>query len=285
MINNSPFTFKSSKTFIAAALLLTFSSTVTYAHDSHDSCDVDLKAGLTINESGLEFFESKNKEHVLYTIDNNNNLTVGGESISLNSKQQGLVKQYHQDIRAMVPKIKTIAIEGVDLALEGVNLAFNELLGEGNNVGAELTQELSTLREEVGERFTIENGFTIGEQGLADDELFGEEIEQRIESAVEKAVMGSMGTLLVALGQEMMFSGGDSDAFETRMENFGESIEQKMELGAEKIERKADSLCAAAVKIDQLEEQLKSSIAPLADINVITAKHIRVRDNHDKSLM
>jgi len=270
------------KTLIALTLISVFVSKTLYAHES---CDVDLEAGLTINESKLEFFESENNNQVLYAIDNNHNLTVRGEDVSLNAEQQDLVEQYSTSIRAMVPQVRDIAIEGVDLALEGVNLAFTELLGEGNDVGADLTHELSSLKEEVEERFTIAHGFTIGENGLEDDELLGEEFEQRIESAVEKAVMGSMGSLLVALGQEMMFSGGDTDAFETRMESFGENIEHEMELRAEKIELKADSLCLAAVKIDQLEEELKSSIEPLADINVITAKHSRGHDEHDKSSM
>ena len=64
-------------------------------------------------------------------------------------------------IRAMVPQIRTMAIEGLELALEGVNLAFNELFGEGNTVGAKLTQELSTLRDQVATRFTAEHGITI----------------------------------------------------------------------------------------------------------------------------
>lgn len=270
------------KTLIALTLLSVFSSKALYAHDS---CNVDLEAGITINKSKLEFFESENKDQVLYTIDNNANLTVRGEDISLDSDQQALVEQYSTSIRAMVPQVRNIAMEGVDLAIEGVNLAFNELLGEGNNIGADLTQELASIKEDVSTRFTIEHGFTLGENGLEDEELLGEEFEQRIESAVEKAVMGSMGSLLVALGQEMMFSGGDTDAFETRMESFGENIEHEMELRTKKIERKADSLCLAAVEIDELEEALKASIESLSDINVITAKHTRVHDEHDKSLM
>ena len=270
------------KTLIALTLISVFVSKTLYAHES---CDVDLEAGLTINESSIEFFDPDENKQVLYSIDNDYQLTVGGDNVSLNDDQQALVEQYSSSIRAMVPQVRSIAIEGVDLALEGVNLAFNELLGEGNDVGADLTQELSSLREEVAERFTIAHGFTIGENGLEDDELLGEEFEQRIESAVEKAVMGSMGSLLVALGQEMMFSGGDTDAFETRMESFGENIEHEMESRAEKIELKAESLCLAAVNIDQLEEELKSSIESLADINVITAKHSRGHDEHDRSSM
>ena len=269
------------KTLIALTLISVFVSKALYAHEF---CDVDLKAGLTINESKLEFFDSKNKHKILYIIDNNHDLTVRGQEVSLSAEQQALVEQYASSIRAMVPQVRHIAIEGVDLAIEGVNLAFNELLGEGNNAGVDLTQELSSLKKEVAEQFTIEHGFTLGENGLEDNELLGDDFEQRIESSVEKAVMSSMGTLLVALGQQL-FSGGDTEAFQTRMESFGENVEREMELRAEKIERKADSLCLAVVEIDQLEEKLKSSITPLADINVITVKQSRAHGEHDKRLM
>lgn len=281
-MNKSIVTIKSSKTLIAATLFSLFAATATYAHES---CDVDLESGLTINASSIEFFDPDNKKQVLYVIDHNNQLSIRGESVSLNDQQQALVTNYSTSIRAMVPRVRHIAIEGVDLALEGVNLVFNELLGADNKVGADLTQELSLIKTEVSTRFTIEHGFTIGENGLDDNELLGEDFEQRIESAVEKAVMNSMGSLLVSLGQEMMFSGGDSDAFETRMESFGENIEHEMEARAEKIERKANSLCLAAVEIDQLEEALKATIEPLANINVITVKQSRGHEEKDKSLM
>ena len=78
-----------------------------------------------------------------------------------------------------------------------------------------------------------------------------------------------MGRLLIIMGQEMLFSGGDTNAFDTRMDNFGESIADEMELRAEKIKRKADTLCLAITNIDQLEEKLKTSIVALANINVI----------------
>ena len=282
MINKLRLTIKSPKTLIAATLFSIFSSTVVYANDS---CNADLEAGLTINKSKIEFFESKNKTNVLYRIDSQNNLIVGGKSIALNTEQTVLIKQYSARIQAIVPKVRSVATESIELALEGVNLTFNELLGEGNKVSADLTKELSSIRDEVLNKFTIENGITIGEDGLEDEKLLGKEFEQRIESAVEKAVVSSMGTLLVTLGQEIMFSGGDTNTLEERMESFGDNIEREMETRSKTIEQKADSLCFAIIEIDQLEEQLKSSIAPLADINVLTVKRINVNEAKDKRLM
>ena len=148
--------------------------------------------------------------------------------------------------------MRSVATESIELALEGVNLTFNELLGEGNKVSADLTKELSSIRDEVLNKFTIENGITIGEDGLEDEKLLGKEFEQRIESAVEKAVVSSMGTLLITLEQEIMFSGGDTNTLEERMESFGDNIEREMETRSKTIEQKADSLCFAIKSINKI---------------------------------
>jgi hypothetical protein len=289
MLNSFTLNHKTSKILSAVAVLSIFISTNLFAHDA---CDIELDTGFTLNETTLEFFNSsesaENKKQILYKINNDHSLIVHGQKIELNERQQALVTKYSTDIRAMVPQVRAIAIEGVDLALEGVNLAFNELLGEGNNVGAELTQELSTLRDEVATRFTAEHGITLGSNGIngkgfTGEEILGKEFEQRIESAVEKAVINSMGSLLMAMGQEMLFSDKESNSLETRMEDFGESIADEMEHRAEKIERKAEVLCAAITDIDKLEEQLKASISPLANINVISVTHNEKVD--DKRMM
>ena len=260
---------------IAVTLIGSFISASAYAHDN--SCNIHLDAAFSIDKNKIEFLDDDN--HSLYKIINDETLIVSGETIQLTLDQQSLIHDYSTSIRALVPEIKSVAIEGVDLALEAVNLVFTELLGEGNDVGSELTHELSSLRDEVSTRFSIEHGFTIGADGLDGDELLGDEFEERIENAVESAVMNSMGSLLVALGQEMLFSGGDTDAFEAKMENFGENIESKMEKRAEQIEQKAEQLCQAVVEIDQLEEQLQSSIESLSAINVISTELSR-DDNH-----
>jgi len=257
------------KTLIAATFLSVFLSKSLYAQDA---CDVELNSGITINKSSIEFFDPDKNKQSLYKIDNDNKLSIGGKYVSLNTAQQALVENYSLNIRSMVPQVRNIALESIDIASEGINLTFNELLGEDNKVAADLTKELSLLKEEIATRFTIEHGFTIGEDGLDENELLGKEFEQRIEAAIEKAVMSSMGSLLSTLGQEMMLSGGGANTLEARMESFGESIEHEMESSAKKIEQKAEGLCLDAIKIDKIEEQLKTSIESLKDINVITVK-------------
>ncbi|OUR76923.1 hypothetical protein A9Q75_15790 [Colwellia psychrerythraea] len=263
-------------TLIASALTVSFTSSAAYANKS---CNVDLSAGLTINVNSIEFLQDEagmdEKKRSLYKIIDGKKLLVDNQHIDLSDVQQALVKKYDEKIRSLVPQVKNVAIEGVDMAIEGVNLAFNGLLGEGNAVAADLTTELTLIREQVSTNLSIEHGVSVGVEGLESEGLLGKDFDKRIESAVEKAVLNSMGSILIAMGQQMVASDGDERNFETRMENFGENIEHEMTTRSAIIEKKAEALCISIAEVDALEEQLKVEIEPLASTNVftVTQKH------------
>lgn len=265
------------KTLIATALII--ASSASYAHDnsfSSESCNVDLNGGININAKEIIF--SKNKSP-LYIITNNDTLIIKGEEIALTSHQKSLLGDYSTHIRDVVPEVKSIALDAIDLAIDGVNLAFNELLGEGNNVSADLTTQLTTIRGEVDAEFSKQNSFYIDEDGFSGKDFFGEDFEQRIESAVESTIKNSLGTLMIAVGQEMLFSGGDMDAFETKMDDFGELIGNEMEVRSEGIEKRGEALCQSIIVIDEMEEQLKDSIDEISNYNFITAS---AKSHHNK---
>ncbi|ASP48901.1 DUF2884 family protein [Cognaticolwellia beringensis] len=265
------------KTLIATALII--ASSASYAHDnsfSSESCNVDLNGGININAKEIIF--SKNKSP-LYTITNNDTLIIKGEEVTLTSHQKSLIRDYSSHIRDVVPEVKSIALDAIDLAIDGVNLAFNELLGEGNNVSADLTTQLTTIRGEVDAEFNKQNSFYIDEDGFSGKDFFGDDFEQRIESAVESTIKNSLGTLMIAVGQEMLFSGGDMDAFETKMDDFGELIGNEMETRSEGIEKRGEALCQSIMVIDEMEEQLKDSIDEISNYNFITASS---KSSHNK---
>ena len=251
-----------------AAALVTMMSTSVWAHDFNtDSCDVNLSAGMHINHQVIEFIKH---DKTLYKIVGKDTLIVGDNEVYLAADQQALVADYAASIRAVVPEVKSIAIEGIALATEGVNLAFNELLGEGNNLGSKLTRELDLLGEELDNRLSLEQGINFDENGVIGEDFLGEDFEERVEETIETAIQESLGSLLIAVGQEMLFAGGDMEAFEARMENFGSDIEQQMEARAELLEVKADALCQSIQSIDQMEENLRSEIDELAAFDLLS---------------
>jgi len=78
--------------------------------------------------------------------------------------------------------------------------------------------------------------------------------------------------LLVAVGQEMLFSGGNTDAFQQKMEVFGEKIEHEMESRANNLGQRANALCTLVHSIDNLEEQLKVNIKAMPTVDVLYTK-------------
>jgi Protein of unknown function (DUF2884) len=259
------------KTTLATAAL--FVCTSTFAHDS--SCDADIQGGISIQQNVVEFSQHKKS---LYKIVDDQYLFVKGEEVHLDNNQQALVSQYSKEIKAIVPQAKGVALEALDLAVDGVNLAFNELLGSGNDVGHELTMSLNDIRSEINENLSLENGLYVDENGIDGEDLIGEEFEQRIESVMEEAIKNSMGSLMIAVGQEMLFSGGDMEAFETRMEDFGQRIEHEMETKGEALEKSANAICSSLVEIDKLENRMTNEIDVLADFNMLTVDY----SGHDK---
>jgi len=278
MLNSLFSNIKTAKLLPTIVLCSIFSSTHIYASDS---CHIKLDAGLTLTTTTLEFFNatkgSDNNKKILYKIQDDQRLIVHDKEVSLTSQQQRLVTQYARSVRAMVPQVRSVASEGVDLALEGVNRVFNDLLGEGNSTGAELTRELSTLRDEALTRFTPERGITIDEYALENkvltaEKMLGKQFKQRVELVMEKAVVNAMGNLVVVMGQEMLLSGKQGRSFEARIKSFRERAANEKKIRTKQIEQKTDALCVPVVNIAQLEDRLQTNISSLKNLNVLSAR-------------
>jgi len=237
---------------------------------AQDSCHVKLESGFSINKTAIEFFNPENKNQPIYSIKNDKTLLVNKEEVSLNIKQQVLIAQYSMNIRTLVPKASAIAIEGIDSAIKELNVAFNDLLGEGNNAAVELIKKLTVLRDEVANHYSIAHGFSIGENGLADGDLLESEFKQQIESKIKKIVTSSMGSIMMAAGMELVNSGGRINDLGARMQKFTASMQHNMKQMAEKTKRKSQRLCTAVIAVDSLEKRIKKSIHALAKTNVLT---------------
>lgn len=245
-------------------------STNSFAHDSSHAnhlCDVDIHGGVSISQSEVEFLKN-NKS--LYKIVNNSSLMVNDEEV-LTPSQQAIIAQFSTDIRSLLPQAKNLATDALTLASEGVNLVFNELLGENNNVVKDLSTHFNTMNLEIEESFAINKTIYFDEDKFSSNDFFGEGFEERIEAAVEQTVQNYIGSVMIAVGQEFLFSGGNMDAFETKMERFGEQIEYEVEVRGKNIEKQAYGLCDALIKIDRIEENMRNKVPEVSLFNVLTA--------------
>lgn len=237
-----------------------------FALDSNNTCNVELNGNMQL------------ENHVLAaTLDNNTHLSINqdktlyidGIALTLNPEQQHWVDNYYNGINQAVPQAAAIATDAVALASTALNEVFTELLGSDNTALADLSDKLRKLDQQIQYHFYADNGdIRLHSESFKNGGFFGEKWEAQFEETIEGLVTDSIGHLMLAIGTQLIFSGGDTDEFEQKMQRFGEQIEQKVEYQAAILEKKADALCLTLSQVDFAETQLQQ-IKQLASLDVI----------------
>lgn len=243
------------------------------AHDDNnisfngEQCNVEFHNDVRIKPSELEIYTNDDR---LMKITNNHQLYIDGQSITLTEEQQQAVGNYQQSLRNQLPEVAEIALEGVKIA----GIAINEVAQAFNIEGLESIDKLMTdIETEVNDTFYQQGAFVMGQQNFQKfGNNFEENFDEQISTAVETAISQSMGSILMAVGAQMMNSDGDMQSFEQRMENMGTAIETKVEQQAERLEQRADTLCTNFATIAEQEQQLILLLPELKDYSLFSYK-------------
>lgn len=203
------------------------------------------------------------------TIDRDRILSVDGKALTLDPQQQRWVNNYYDGINQAAPQAAAIATDAVALASTALNEVFTELLGSDNTALADFSDKLRSLDRQIQYNFYAENGdIRLHSESFENGEFFGQQWEAQFEKDIEDLVTDSIGHLMVAIGTQLIFSGGDMDEFEQKMERFGEQMEQKVTYQADALEEKAEELCSTLAQVDLAETHLQK-ITQLAELDVI----------------
>jgi len=250
---------------VPIALITTAFTTPVFAHDN--SCDVELDGHIQYYQ-GLLTVEMQNGSTL--TIDDRHELTINGEITRLNSTQQQWVDSYYENIDTAIPMTLSIAREGLEIANIAVTEVFGELLGDGNGLTEDFDALFVSLNDKLNASFYDASGnIHVDSTQFDEPGWFDESWEAEFEEQVESLITQSMGSILIAVGAQMLGSGGDMGDFEAKMERFGEDIEYLVESEAAALEVKADALCEVLQKANYAEEQMQASIPGLDDLDLL----------------
>ncbi|MBD1582726.1 YggN family protein [Pseudoalteromonas sp. S16_S37] len=235
---------------------------------SSDKCEVDFQNDVRITPDELLITNSDNNSKLRIT--DTGLVFIDGTSIALNAEQQQAVANYADELRAKLPQVANIALNGIKIAgvaLEEVANAF-----EMKEFGS-LSTLLTDIESEVSETFYQQGAFVMGEKTFNEfGNNFEQQFEERIEKAVEGAMMESIGSILMAIGSQMASSGGDMAAFEQRMKNMGQQIEEKVQIQAQNIEQQANALCGQFSVIARTESELQQQIPAFSGYQLFNLK-------------
>jgi uncharacterized coiled-coil protein SlyX len=259
----------SNKLLVSAAVASALLSGQAMAHDTHfqnNSCDVELDGHIQYYQGDLTVkMDSGN----VVKIDQYYNLTLNGKDVALDSEQQRWVTEYYDSIDMAIPMTLTIASEGLKIANVAVSEVFTELLGD-NTMDDDFQALFTSLETKLSTSFYDDAGnLRVDSTEFEEPGWFDESWEQEFEAELESLVSESMGRILIALGTQMLWEGGDMSEFEQRMETWGEDLEFRLESQAAALEEKADALCEVLQKADYAEGQMQATISGLDDLNLL----------------
>ncbi|AEF01690.1 DUF2884 family protein [Alteromonas sp. 76-1] len=231
------------------------------------SCDIELDGHLQYYQ-GLITVDMQNGSTM--SIDDTYHLVINGESVSLNNEQQQWVNTYYDRIDTAIPMTLNIASEGLEIASVAVSEVFGELLGGDNKLTEDFDTMFTSLNEKLATSFYDDSGNIKVDTAKFDEPgFFDESWEDEFEAQFESLISESMGRILIAVGTQMLWNGGDMEAFEEKMERFGETIEHRVESQAAALEEKGDALCEVLQEANYAENKMQTSIPGLGGLDLI----------------
>ena len=269
----------SNKLLLSVAVTSALISGHAFAHDTsfqNNSCDMELDGHIQYYQGDLTVQMDNGS---VMTIDAQHNMTINGESVSLDREQQRWVSEYYNNIDIAIPMTLTIASEGLQIANVAVTEVFTELLG-GDQMGDDFNELFNSLETKLNTSFYDDAGnIRVDSSKFDEPGWFDESWEQEFETQIESLISESMGRILIAVGTQMLWEGGDMSEFEQKMERWGEDLEYRLESQAASLEEKGEALCKVLRKADYAEGKMQASISGLDDLNLLDIDH---RDHHEQ---
>lgn len=133
-------------------LLLPWCVLPSHAQDLAATCHASSSYDITLKPDSLSFDRpSPAPFHVELQ---SGALRTDGQSVSLNAENQDRLELFERQLRALVPKVRTVARHGVDMAAQGIRVE-TEGMGLSANTRAELDRRLTTHVNELKRRIAV----------------------------------------------------------------------------------------------------------------------------------
>lgn len=252
---------------IFASLTLCSALFANTAMAAYDSCDIELKYGVIIEQDDVRIMGPRK---TVIQINDDKQLFVNGEWIMLDEPTTKLLTEYSLGLRTEIPKMVSIAMDGITLGFEAINQVVNTLSGSASPA---LKEQFEGLKFRFRKKFDHTGDiFYIAPQSLNElDDFF----EDELTSEVNEIVTDSLGAMLLALGEAINTEGdleGNKVDFGEQMEQLSAQIEKQLSEKSGKLKAHAHQFCQSLRGLDRIETQLQQRVPILMDYDVVALK-------------
>ena len=231
------------------------------------SCDIELRYGILINDEHIRILDRRLTK---IQINNDEQLFVNGHWYRLEPHEVELLRSFSRGLRAEVPPIVDIAMEGSEIGLEALDTIIKGITDSGD--GELFEEEFNDFRARFKQKFdTVDGYYYIAPQTLVKlDNFFEDELGQEIKNVVS----GSLGAVLVALHEAIKANTQGQDEqnvvdVSKQLRKLELDIERQLAAKSDLLEQKASRFCQRLMELNKTESELQVMLPALKRFDVI----------------
>jgi len=246
------------RTLLLATVLLA-AAPLAYGRTLH-SCDAESDFDITLHPNRLELTREHGNKYPNRVELVDGRLWLDNREHKLTPEDRARVLRFEAEVRALAPRVREVALEGIAIAVEAIGLVIEHLGGDGARLD-ELRGELAHHGRQWEQR--IRTAQTTRDWGTGDDAKFaGKLVAQMV-----PAIAGEMATSAVRAA----LSGDEAklEAIEARAENLEKEIEKRIEARADRLEVVARTLCPRIRELDRIDNALALRLPNQRRLNLI----------------
>lgn len=233
--------------------------------NSH-ACEPGLEGDVSVSDDEIIVSDDTGKQLI---INKNNSLSVAGQTLVLGKEEQQIVREYADQVRATIPKIVAIVLEGVEIGLTAVTEVFYTFSKDGPPDA--LLEAIADIKGEVTQNM-YQNDNRVFMRG---GELRGlEPTIRKLEPALEEAVAEAVGDIFISAGNA---PNDDDESFLEQIAAMGRNaqalernIEQQLAPQIQSIKESAEELCSEVYALQAAESKLHESLPETRSFNLVT---------------
>ena len=229
-------------------------------------CEMAFAHGILIAPDHIRILQN-NRTHV--QINNDQQLFIRGELISLTAEDVVLLQQYSRDLRKFVPEIVSIAVDGVELGLSSIEAMFTGIGSKSQQ--AEWRELVRETTFQWMSRFVRTHAhFYLAPQSLNElDYFLHGELKPQLDSLARHTVGAVWGALRDALRHsDSNFERSDNQEWQS-VGHLVDKINLGLDAKAVELEEKSALFCQRMQELDEIEQQLQQRLPALTDYDVV----------------
>jgi hypothetical protein len=187
-------------------------------------------------------------------------LVIDGKELKLSAEDKGRVTEFENETRLLIPQVKLVTREAIDIAFTALIEVSRGINGEQNN---------PTEKKLQSAQIALHKSLNKNPEILFNDDIGEKIIEPIITDFVPDVVAAALKQAL-----SLAFSGDEQQAkaFEARMDKMGKEIELKVEARAKKLEPLAQAMCDRVRNMDKIDDSISVSFSNNRKLNLLDTK-------------